>query len=44
MFYRGDNDLEEITDSSRTPYLILDGTANLDYIDDEKNPAREGFD
>ena len=43
MFYCGDNDLEEITDSSRTPYLILDGTANLDYIDDEKIPRVKGL-
>ncbi len=43
MFYPGDNELEEIIESSRTPYLILDGTANLDYVDDEKIPRVKGL-
>lgn len=43
MVYPGDNELEEITDSSRTPCLILDGTANLDYVDDEKIPRVKGL-
>ena len=43
MFYPGDNELEEIIDNSRTPYLVLDGTANLDYVDDEKIPRVKGL-
>ncbi len=43
MFYPGDNELEEIIDSSRTPHLVLDGTANLDYVDDEQIPRVKGL-
>jgi len=43
MFYPGDNEVEEISDSSRNPYLVLDGTANLDYVDDEQIPRVKGL-
>lgn len=43
MFYPGDNEFEEITDSSKNPYLVLDGTANLDYVDDEQIPRVKGL-
>ncbi len=42
MIYPTDNEMEEITDSS-IPYLILDGTANLDYVDDEQIPRVKGL-
>jgi hypothetical protein len=35
--------LEQITDSSRNPYLVLDSTANLDYVDDEQIPRVKGL-
>ena len=43
IFYPGDNEFEEITDSSKNPYLVLDGTTNLDYVDDEQIPRVKGL-
>ena len=43
MLYPGDNELKEITDSGEPPCLVLDGTANLDYVDDEQIPRVKGL-
>ncbi len=43
MVYPGDNELKEIADTREGQYLILDGTANLDYIDDEQIPRVKGL-
>lgn len=43
VFCPGDNELKEITDSSKNPYLVLDGTTNLDYVDDEHIPRVKGL-
>ncbi len=43
MFYPKDNELNEITDISEGQYLVLDGTANLDYFDEEQVPRVKGL-
>ena len=43
MFYPKDNELNEITDTSKGQFLVLDGTANLDYFDDEQTPRVKGL-
>jgi len=43
MFYSGNNELKEITDTRETPCLVLDGTVNLDYVDDEQIPRVKGL-
>jgi hypothetical protein len=43
MFYPGDNESSEITDTGECQYLVLDGTANLEYFDDEQVPRVKGL-
>jgi len=43
MFYPRDNELNEITDTNEGQYLVLDGTANLEYFDDEPIPRVKGL-
>jgi hypothetical protein len=43
MFYPRDNDLNEIADTDDSQFLVLDGTANLDYFDDEQIPRVKGL-
>ena len=35
MHYPEDEELKEQTDTTEDQHLVLDGTANLDYSDDE---------
>lgn len=39
MFYHGDIELEDLTDTTPEHRLVLDGTVNLDYSSEDE-PAR----
>ncbi len=39
----GGNELQEIGGTGEIPYLVLDGTVNLDYLDDEQIPRVKGL-
>ncbi len=43
MYYPANNETNEISGGHEDPYLVLDGTANLDYIDDEQVPRVKGL-
>jgi len=43
MFYPEDNEANEITETTEDQPLVLDGTANLDYSDDEPAPRIKGL-
>ncbi len=43
MFHPEDNESKENTDTTDDQHLILDGTANLDYSDDDRIPRVKGL-
>ena len=43
MFYHGDTKLEEPTETTLDPQLVLDGTVNLDYSSDDEPPRVKGL-
>ena len=43
MIYPEDKERKENTDSTEDQYLVLDGTANLDYSDDDQVPRVKGL-
>ena len=43
MFYPAENDKTPSTDGQEDPQLILDGTANLEYADEESVPRVRGL-
>jgi hypothetical protein len=43
MIYPRDNELNETTETGRDPHLVLDGTVNLEYFDDEQVPRVKGL-
>lgn len=43
MFYPEDNKPQEYADKAENQHLIFDGTANLDYLDDNQIPQVKGL-
>ena len=43
MYYPVNSEKKEIPDGHENPCLVLDGTANLDYIEDEQVPRVKGL-
>jgi hypothetical protein len=43
MFYHGDTELEDTTETTLDPKLVLDGTVNLDYSSDDEPPRVKGL-
>ena len=43
MIFSKDNELKEISDTREGHFLVLDGTVNLDYFDDEQAPRVKGL-
>ena len=43
MFYPEDNESEDATDNTENSPLVLDGTVNLDYSDDDQTPRIKGL-
>ena len=43
MFYARNNEIDEKHDSTEGHCLVLDGTANLDYFDEEQVPRVKGL-
>lgn len=43
MFYPEDNEAKENTETTGDQHLLLDGTVNLDYADDEPVPRVKGL-
>ena len=43
MLYPAENELKEIADNRRDPCLVLDGTVNLDYAEEDQIPRVKGL-
>ena len=43
MFYHGEKKLEDLTETTLDPQLVLDGTVNLDYSSDDETPRVKGL-
>ncbi len=43
MFYQGNTELEDMTETTLDPQLVLDGTVNLDYSSEDDAPRVKGL-